>query len=131
MTKFPAILALISLRLIFSPAAFAQDEAAWEIMSLDQIVPGAVEGKVDYDFATGTATYTNGVFVHYGDAVLTADSATVNTKTGDVDADGNVRIESGDQLWVGDHIHYNFKTHLMRSEQFRTGRRRCSPRASS
>ena len=61
------------------------------------------------------------MFVHYGETVLTADSATVNTKTGDVEADGNVRIESGNQLWVGEHIHYNFKTHLMRTEQFRTG----------
>jgi LPS-assembly protein len=122
MTKLPAILALIFCAVIFSPVAFAQDEAAWEIKSLNQIIPGAVEGKVDYDFASGTATYANGVFVHYGDAVLMADSATINTKTGDVEADGNVRIESANQLWVGEHIHYNFKTRLMRSEQFRTGR---------
>ena len=116
------MLALIFCAVIFSPAAVAQEESEWVIKTLDQVIPGAVEGKVDYDFATGTATYSHGVFVHYGDAVLTADSATVNTKTGDVEADGNVRIESGSQLWVGEHIHYNFKTRLMRSEQFRTGR---------
>ena len=108
--------------LFFSPAVFAQDESAWVVKTLDQVIPGAVQGKVDYDFATGTATYTHGVFVSYHDTVLTADSASVNTKTGDVEADGNVRIGSGNQLWVGEHIHYNFKTHQMRSEQFRTGR---------
>ncbi len=37
-------------------------------------------------------------------------------------ADGHVRIESGDQIWVGEHIRYNFKTHQMRSEEFRTGK---------
>ena len=122
MTKLPAILALIFCAVVFSPAVVAQEESEWVIKTLDQVLPGAVEGKVDYDFATGTATYSHGVFVHYGDAVLTAESATVNTKTGDVEADGNVRIESGSQLWVGEHIYYNFKTRLMRSEQFRTGR---------
>jgi hypothetical protein len=39
-----------------------------------------------------------------------------------VEADGHVRIESGEQLWVGEHVRYNFKTHQMRTEQFRTGR---------
>ena len=37
-------------------------------------------------------------------------------------ADGNVRIESAEQLWVGEHIRYNFKTHVMQSAEFRTGK---------
>ena len=32
-----------------------------------------------------------------------------------------MRIESSELLWVGEHVHYNFKTHVMTSEQFRTG----------
>ena len=116
-----------AIALVFSAAtlafsARALDEGAWEVQALSQILPGTVEGKVDYDLAAGTATGKNGVFVRYGDAVLTADSASVNTKTGDVQADGNVHIESGDQLWVGEHIHYNFKTRQLISEQFRTGK---------
>ena len=122
MTKLPAILALLLCAVIFSTAAFAQEETGWQIEALNHIIPGTVEGQVDYDFAAGTATGTNGVFIRYGTTVMTADSASVNTKTGDVDADGNVRIESSNQLWVGEHIHYNFKTRLMRTEQFRTGR---------
>ena len=45
-----------------------------------------------------------------------------NRTGGDVVADGHVRIEKGGQIWLGDHINYNFKTHQMRSEQFRTGK---------
>ncbi len=51
-----------------------------------------------------------------------ADSASVNRQTGEAVADGNVRIEEGDQIWVGEHIRYNFKTHQMQSEQFRMGK---------
>ena len=95
---------------------------AWEVQALSKIIPGTVEGKMDYDPVNGTATGTNGVYVKYGNTTMTADSASLNTQSGEVVADGNVRIESGDQLWVGDHIRYNFKTHQMQSEQFRTGK---------
>ncbi len=77
---------------------------------------------MDYDPASGTATGTNGVYVKYGNTTLTADSASLDMQSGEAIADGNVRIESGDQLWVGEHIRYNFKTHQMQSEQFRTGK---------
>ena len=100
----------------------AQEATSWEMDALSKIIPGTVQGKVDYDPASGTATGTNGIYVKYGNATLTADAASVNMQTGEVVADGNVRIESADQLWVGDHIRYNFKTHLMQSESFRTGK---------
>lgn len=114
--------ALIFSAAIFSFSAVAQDEASWEVQALSQIIPGTVEGKVDYDLASGTAYGTNGIYIHYGPAALTADTASVNLKSGEVEADGHVRIESGDQLWVGEHIRYNFKTRQMSSEQFRTGK---------
>jgi LPS-assembly protein len=126
MTKFPAIPVLAICAAIFSPAVFAQDEGLYDIQKLSDVLPGTVVGDVHYDFANGSAFATNGIYIHYkdvlhGEAALTADTASVNTKTGDVDADGHVRIESGDMLWVGEHIHYNFKTRVMTSEQFRTG----------
>jgi lipopolysaccharide assembly outer membrane protein LptD (OstA) len=121
MKLFPAI-ALIFSAASLSFSVAAQEAESWEVQALNRILPGTVEGHVDYDMATGSATGTNGVFVRYGGAVLTADNASVNTRTGDVQADGHVRIESGDQLWVGDHIFYNFKSRQMRSEQFRTGK---------
>ena len=69
-----------------------------------------------------TATVTNGAFVKYGDTVLTANSVSVNSQTGETVADGSVRIAQGEEVWVGEHITYNFKTHQMRSEEFRTGK---------
>ena len=107
---------------IFSLSAVAQEEPGLEITALSQILAGGAEGKVDYDEKTGVATGTNGIYVHYHNSVLTADNVSLNTRNGDVLADGHVRIESGDQLWVGDHISYNFKTRQMKSEQFRTGK---------
>ena len=120
MKPFSAI-ALIFLALSFFSVA-AQEAPSWEVQALSKIIPGTVEGKMDYDPVNGTATGTNGVYVKYGNATLTADSASLNTQSGEVVADGHVRVESGDQLWVGDHIRYNFKTHQMQSESFRTGK---------
>ncbi len=123
MPKCSAIFALVICALVLGSPLFAQDEQEWVVQKLSQIFPGTVEGKIDYDFANGSARGTNGVYVNYnrGAAVLTADNAAVNTKTGDVEADGHVRIESSELLWVGEHVHYNFKTHVLTSEQYRTG----------
>src|SRR5665647_1571229 len=87
MKPFPAI-ALIFLAALFSFSASAEDEASWEVEALSQVIPGTVEGRVDYDIASGTAIGTNGGCVRYGAAVLTADTASVNTKSGEVEADG-------------------------------------------
>jgi len=114
--------ALLYFAAFFVFTAAARAAASWEVQALSKIIPGTVEGKMDYDPATGTATGTNGVYVRYGTAALTADAVALDMKTGEAVADGHVRIESGDQLWVGEHIRYNFKTHHMQTEQFRTGR---------
>jgi hypothetical protein len=103
-------------------SALAQEAPSIEVQAMSRLVPGMTEGELDFDPATGVSSGTNGVFVHYGNVVLTADGASVNSKTYDVQADGNVRIQDGDEVWVGDHITYNFKSKQMRSEQFRTGK---------
>ena len=132
MTKFPAIFALIGCALMLACTSEADDQlpavptGSWDIRGLSQIIPGLPDSQVDYDIAAGTATATNGIYIQYTDpqygaAVMSADTATVDTKTGTVTGDGHVRIQSGDLLWVGDHITYNFKTRQMTSEQFRTG----------
>jgi LPS-assembly protein len=122
MRKLPAIVPLAFFLAAFPFIASAQEQETWDVRALNRIIPGAPIGKIDFDMASSTAHGTNGVFVKYGDAVLTADSASLNSQTGEAVADGNVRIEQGDQIWVGEHITYNFKTHRMRSEQFRTGK---------
>jgi lipopolysaccharide assembly outer membrane protein LptD (OstA) len=122
MRRLPAIIPLIFLVAVLPFIALAQTEESWEVQALNQIIPGTPEGQVEYDMTSGLARGTNGIFVKYGDATLMADSALLNQQTGEVEADGHVRIESGDQIWVGEHIRYNFKTHQMQSEEFRTGK---------
>ncbi len=126
MTKFPAIFALIGSVLLFSLRAAAQDSEdagtnSWLIQALSEVIPGSPEGRAYYDAPTGEVVWTNGIFVQNANSVLTADNARVNTKTSVVHADGHVRIESGGQLWTGEHITYNFKTKEMISDQYRTG----------
>jgi lipopolysaccharide assembly outer membrane protein LptD (OstA) len=122
MRKFPAIAALIFIAAIFPSIAPAQQEApSWEMWALNQIIPGAPVGTLDIvgDMATGT----NGICVKYGGTVLMADSISVDRQSGEAVADGHVRIEQeGGQIWIGEHIAYNFKTRMMRSDQFRTGK---------
>jgi LPS-assembly protein len=122
MRKFHAIAALAFLCVIFPFIAGAQEQSEWDIRSLSQVDTNSLVGGVEFDMATMTAHYTNGVFVKNGNTVLTADSASINQGTGEVLADGNVHIEQGDEIWTGEHIRYNFKTHQMQSEQFRMGR---------
>src|SRR6185369_7633447 len=78
-------------------------------------------GFADYNLATGQWTATNNVVVTYGGSVLTADFVTINTPTGEVNAHGRVRVQQGEQIWVSDQLRYNFYTHQMQAEQFRTG----------
>jgi lipopolysaccharide assembly outer membrane protein LptD (OstA) len=75
----------------------------------------------EYDPSTGQFTATNDVMVTYGEALLTAHSVSVNTRTGDVIADGKVRIQQGEQVWASEHVQFNFFNHQMQAEQFRTG----------
>ena len=109
----------------FALSASAQDQPGEVIEALSKVLPGLPEGQVYYDAATETMFWTNGVYFRHpdkaGDVVLTADTATLNEKSGDVRADGNVHIQSGGLIWVGDHIDYNFLTHRMSSQQFRAG----------
>lgn len=75
----------------------------------------------DVGFGSGVAVFTNGVSVSYGGATLSADDARVNMTTGDVTAQGRVRITRGNQEWSGEKISYNFKTRQITGEGFRSG----------
>ena len=120
MRRLSAIAALIFFGAIFPLISFAQEQPSWEAWALNRIIPGAPTGSVDMEGVMMTST--NGICVKYGESVLMADSASVNRQTGEAVADGNVRIEEGDQIWVGEYIRYNFKTHQMQSEEFRMGK---------
>ncbi len=116
MTQLRLMLALALLAFAPSGALFAQQQPAWEMEALTD------QGWAEFNFQTGMGFGTNGVLVRYGTAFLTADEVTVNQQSGEVTADGQVRIHNEDQRWVGEHVRYNFKTRQMEASQFRTGR---------
>lgn len=94
----------------------------------DEPVPLIIEardrtGEVDFHMETGVVTYTNGVTVRYGKAILSADQATINEATTEVLAVGHVRIQHDGQVWNGDRILYNFTTRQLATTEFRTGQR--------
>jgi lipopolysaccharide assembly outer membrane protein LptD (OstA) len=122
MRRLPAIYALVFASVLLSLTARAQMELPWVVKALDRVLPGGVHGEVTYDPNTEISRGTNGVYVQRGSVVMTADSASVEWKSGQVVADGHVRIESGGQIWMGEHVRYNMNTHQMESGEFRTGK---------
>jgi lipopolysaccharide assembly outer membrane protein LptD (OstA) len=86
-----------------------------------RINPLTEEGFVEWDYEHDLAVGTNGVIVRYGNAVLTADSVAVDQNSGEVTADGRVRIRREDEIWAGEHVQYNFFTRRIEAGQFRTG----------
>ncbi|HXR04150.1 MAG TPA: LPS assembly protein LptD [Verrucomicrobiae bacterium] len=117
----PAIAPLVFFIAVFSFAACAEEQVTVEEFgTLNQIDSNAPPGQVEMQGTLITAT--NGFYVRYGDTMLIADNGTYDRSSRETTADGHVRIEMGDQIWVGEHINYNFRTHQMRSEEFRTGK---------
>lgn len=117
MTNLRHILALLTLALwAFGAGGSTTNESEWIVEALSP------EGWFDYDPTTGIAHGTNGLIVKYGGAVLTAERVTLNQQTGEAQADGRVQILRENQVWVSEHLRYNFKTRQMQAEQFRTGR---------
>ncbi len=115
--RFLRLLLLLALGSLALPCVLrAQPLAEWKVSATTE------GGSVEYEFATKTYVATNGVEVRYGGAVMVADAVKVNEETGQVVADGKVRIQRDDQIWVGEHVLYNFKTHQMEAAQFRTGK---------
>ena len=111
-----ALLTLAAIAFAVSVSAQVKPELALKIRTLSN---SGYNGQIEWDSKTGMAVITNGVEITYGDAVLTADEARVNSTTGEVLAAGHVRILRDDLAWMGDSIRYNFKTLLMEAEQFR------------
>jgi LPS-assembly protein len=119
MTRLPIIVAAA----VFSFAICLSLRAQQEMTS--PIIIRSLHGgdtSVIYDMRHHTAEGTNGVFIDYNGTILTGDAVSVDELSGEAIADGHVRIQQGDELWVGEHIRYNFKTHQMIAAQFRSGR---------
>lgn len=110
------LFALVLLAAACPLLAQQQQVVEWSIVPLS-----GEEGTVMYDMHTGLYTATNGVLVRYGEAVLTAERMVLDQPKGEILADGDVRIQQGEQFYASQHVSYNFFTHQMEAEQFRTG----------
>jgi len=120
MRRFPGFLSLLLFAACCPLISLAQETNGYIVSALNQILPGAPAGTVEFDPATQTEHWNN-VLIQFGGATLIADDVTLNLRTGDAVADGHVRVEQAGQIWVGDRIDYNFKMHLLNTPQFRTG----------
>ena len=91
-----------------------------------QVLSATPDTEFKMDYRTGIATGTGGVIFISGNAVLSADKVTLvrdanDENSGEVLAEGKVRIQRGQQIWIGESIRYNFVTGHMQAESFRTG----------
>ncbi|HKX62302.1 MAG TPA: LPS assembly protein LptD [Verrucomicrobiae bacterium] len=115
MPKLRAIFAFI---LFLAGPAFqaiaAEEDTKWTVES---------ESGLNFNVNEGTITYTNVVTVRHAGATLTADRAQLNQKSGDILAEGNVRIEWEGKVWYGQRAEFNFKTRRLIGSEFRTGER--------
>src|SRR5262245_35931171 len=89
-------LALDLLALSAVLGAQPQEETEWSIGPLN---PGDPLAQVEWS-TNGIVTATHGVLIRYGGAVLTAETVALHEPTGEAIADGNVRIQQGEQLWL-------------------------------
>ena len=119
MTRLRAIFLSAAFFAVVAFAAHAQQKQDLDIASGDVVF---VSGQALINLKDNTVTFTNGATITGNGAVLTAESGFINKETGECIADGRVRIQRDDQLWAGEHLRYNFKTHQLIAEQFRTGK---------
>ena len=77
--------------------------------------------QLQWDPTTDRALVTNGVAITYGDTVLTAERATLDQASGDVVAEGQVRLRQGKEQWTGDRLQYNLNSRQIITDDFRTG----------
>src|SRR5258706_14888771 len=97
-------------------SARGDEEGEWHLGAANP------QGWAEYDETKHEWIGTNGVYFNYSGTLLNADSMTINPDSGEIFADGSVRIQHEEQLWVGEHIIYNFKTRQMEAREFRTGK---------
>ena len=116
MTQLRAIVMLALCAIAFPGILHAQQKPQLEINALND------NSWVEYNETTGILTGTNGILLHYGDTVLTADSVVVDRAKEEAIAQGKVRIQHADQVWAGENIRYNFRTRQMDAVEFRTGK---------
>src|SRR5436190_11408355 len=111
-----ALLAGLLLAGAYGVSAGAEEEGEWHLGAANP------QGWAEYDEINHVWIGTNGVYFNYSGTLINADSMSISPESGKVIADGSVRIQYQEQLWVGEHIAFNYKTHQMEAREFRTGK---------
>jgi lipopolysaccharide assembly outer membrane protein LptD (OstA) len=70
---------------------------------------------------TSVIRHPKGVELTYGDTTLMARQISVNKETGDIEAEGTVRLQRGSQFWISEFLQYNYVTRAIKAQSFRTG----------
>ena len=93
----------------------ADEEPELEISALSP------DGLVEYDEKTGVISDPAGVVARYGDVELIANRLRFDREALSVEAEGNVRLQRGKEIWTGNYLRYSFPTRQMNAAVFRTG----------
>ncbi len=100
-----------------APPAESEEEAKLVIESV-------TGGEANFESLENTlikASHPDGVRATYKGAVLTAKSMSVNRDTSLTVAEGDVQLQRGDSLWIGERLSYNFETEEMQGDHFEVG----------
>lgn len=95
-----------------------EPEAAEDTIVIEALTD---QSEMEHSFDEGITFYRYGVKVRHGRIELVADQVALSESTGDIIADGNVRLRTPDQFFIGEHAEYNFRTGKTSSENFRAG----------
>ena len=107
--RLPLLTIALAGEVFFGGLLLSQDTVTpWKVETLD------AKGVIKYDLKSGEMRAMNGVRVQYKTgtpeaAELTSDSATLNQKTGNVVATGNVILRREGMTWKSERLEYNFK----------------------
>lgn len=112
------LLRLLMTALLLTAAA---GSAADLVKELPIKISSSTGGDFSLDAKNGIGTYSNGVVVTYENAVLKAETVTLNYATGAVEARGAVTLQRDAALWRGEALRYNFRTRQIEAENFRAG----------
>ncbi len=133
MTK--RFLIILTTGLLFSTALLAaEDKSGTTSKEAPKAPPPEEDAKLVIEAASGAeanftsledtviaATHPSGVRATYKDVTLSADRLSVNRDTTMTAAEGNVRLQRGSTLWVGERLSYNFATGEMGGDRFKVG----------
>src|SRR4051812_34473661 len=114
--RFSVLLAVIAAAVSFARSLVAQEIPEWSLRPWDDI------GWAEWSYEGGPFVATNGVTFLYPGVMLSAWSMTVDNSTGDIVADGQVKLLREGQISTGSRMRYNFLTHQTEALDFKSGK---------